>query len=179
MANYLRLVVAYPETVAEFKSFAPLDRGDARTNIQTLLDYLTGLAGGSRSATITANSGAVRGTAVLTVSAGGSVNAETMVLAGVTFTAVTSGATGNQFNISATAATQAASMVSAFNASADLAGIVSSSNVLGVITLTADVPGKLGNALVVTESLTNVAVTTSFATAATGTEGTEYTLDLS
>ncbi len=69
-------------------------------------------------------------------------------------------------------------MVAAFNASSDLTGIVTAANVAGVITLTASVPGTVGNALVVTESLTNVAVTTSFATSAAGSNGTVYTLSL-
>lgn len=179
MSNYLRLVISYPETVNEFKSFCPLDRGDARTNVQELLNYLTCVAGGSRSASIAANTGPTAGTATLTVSAGGSSAAETMVLCGFTFTARASGATGNEFNVSATAATQAANMVAAFNASADITGKVVASNALGVITLTALVPGTAGNAFVVTESLTNVAVTTSFLVSAAGTEGTAYTLDMS
>lgn len=153
---------------------------DPEFSIRRLTAWLRGQAGGtfSQNLVLRLNIGAVAGSAVLTVSSTGSVNNETMVLAGVTFTAKTSGATGNQFNISATPTTQAANMVAAFNASADLAGIVTASNVAGVITLTAVVPGIVGNALVVTESLTNVAVTTSFATAATGVDGTIYTLDL-
>jgi len=122
--------------------------------------------------------GAVQNTATLTVSSTGSSNDETMVLCGVTFTAKTSGATGNQFNISTTPTTQAANMVAAFNASADLTGIVTAANVAGVVTITAVLPGKFGNALVVTESLTNVALTTSFATAAAGSNGTIYSFDL-
>ena len=91
-----------------------------------------------------------------TVSTGGSADAETCVVAGVTFTAKTSGATGNQFNISATAATQATNMAAAFNASASLAGIVTASASGGVVTITAAQKGKVGNGIAISESLTNV-----------------------
>lgn len=181
MASYQTLILSLPDSAATFASIVNLTSATpgAHEIVSGLINYLKGINSGARSGALTIYNGSVQGTAVLTVSAGGSSNDETMSLCGVTFTAKTSGATGNQFNISATAATQAANMVAAFNASSNLTGICTASNVAGVITITATVPGKLGNALVVTESLTNVAVTTSFATAATGSNGTIYTADLS
>lgn len=138
------------------------------------LDYIGGLCGGNYMALLSFNVGAVQATATLTVSAGGSSNSETCLIGNVTFTAVTSGATGNQFNISATAATQAASMAAAFNASADLAGKVTASSALGVVTLTSVVPGVAGNALQISEGLTNVALSAF----ANGSDGTAYAVDL-
>jgi hypothetical protein len=182
MASKQLFVLTVPETADQFASLMGIQSSptpEAHTSIKGMVNYLQGILGGVRSGSISLYNGAVQNTAVLTVSAGGSANDETMVLCGVTFTAKTSGATGNEFNISATAATQAANMVAAFNASADLTGIVTASNVLGVITITATLPGKFGNALVVTESLANVAVTTSFATSAAGSNGTIYSFDLS
>lgn len=181
MASLLNLTMSLTDSAATFLAYVPLGNtlGDAHTNINGFINYLKRLRHGDSAASLTFYNGAVAGTAVLTVSAGGSSDAETMVLCGVTFTAKTSGATGNQFNVSATATTQAAAMVASFNASTNLTGIVTAANVAGVITITAAVPGAVGNALVVTESLTNVAVTTSFATAATGSNGTIYTVDLS
>lgn len=181
MSSLQTLIMNLTDSTATFLSYSPLGntKGDPRTNADAFRNYWKRLAHGDSCGTFSFYTGAAKGTAVVTVSAGGSMADETMVVCGVTFTAKASGATGNQFNISATAATQATNMVTAFNASTDLTGIVTAANALGVITLSAAVPGKIGNALVVTESLTNVAVTTSFASAATGSNGTIYTVDLS
>jgi phage tail sheath gpL-like len=91
----------------------------------------------------------------------------------VTLTAKTSGAdpTAGEFNISATAATQAASMVTAINTVSTLSGIVTASNVLGVITLTAVAPGTIGNGLQLSEALTNVAITHAFGATVPGVDG--------
>jgi phage tail sheath gpL-like len=94
----------------------------------------------------------------LTVSSTGSTAAQTCSIAGVTFTAVASGATGNQFNVSTTPATQAANMVTAINASSSLTGIVTAASVLGVVTITAVTKGKMGNGIAISAgNLANVA----------------------
>lgn len=174
------LVMNLTDTTTAFLSYSPLGNanGDPRTNADAFRNYWKRLAHGDSNGLFTFYTGAAAGTAVLTVSSTGSSNNDTGVVAGVTFTAKTSGATGNQFNISSTPGTQAANMVAAFNASASLVGLVTAANVAGVITLTASVPGAIGNLLVTTSAWTNVAVTTSFATAATGSNGTLYTVDL-
>jgi hypothetical protein len=109
-----------------------------------------------------------KATGTVTVSAGGSAADETINICGVTFTAKASGAAGNQFNVSATAATQAENMRVAIAASADLAGIVTVARTNAVLTLSAVVPGVQGNALQLANvDLANVAVS-SFTTEDTG-----------
>lgn len=118
--------------------------------------------------------GAVQATGTLTVASTGSANGNQMSICNVLFTAVTSGATGNQFNISTTPATQAANMAAAFNASANLAGKVTASSNLGVVTFTAVTPGLMGNGLNLDEgSLANV-TKSAFSG---GTDGTAYDLN--
>lgn len=159
----------------ELKSIIATDEGPMPA-IQSYENYLGGIAGGQYSADIDAYVGAVQAYGLLTVSTGGSSNGETCTILNVTFTAVTSGATGNQFNISATAATQAANMVTAINASANLAGKVTATSSLGVVTITSWLPGLLGNGLQLSAgNLTNV-VATAFAN---GTDGTTVTIDMS
>ena len=174
MSSLQRLVITSNGTAADFKAqcnLAPL----GLPAVNNIVDYFAGLAGGNvAGASLAWKVGAVQATATLTVAAGGSSDSETCSICNVTFTAKTSGATGNQFNISATAATQAANMAAAFNASSNLTGKVTASAALGVVTLTSVVPGLIGNALQISESLSNVTLS-SFAG---GDDGTAYTISL-
>jgi hypothetical protein len=116
-----------------------------------------GPSGAAPSIAISVEGQAVAASGTFTVATGGSANNETCSIAGVTFTAKTSGATGNQFNISATAATQATNMAAAINASSSLTGIVTASSALGVVTITAASKGLMGNGIAISEgTLSNV-----------------------
>lgn len=172
--SLVRLVIDSNGTAADFKSqcnLAPL-RLPAAINFA---NYINGVAGGELiGADLAFKVGAVQAAATLTVSSTGSVADETFILANITFTAKASGATGNQFNVSVTAATQAANMAAAINASTDLAGIVTATSLLGVVTITSAVPGLLGNGLQLSESLTNVALVAFVG----GTDGTAYNVAL-
>lgn len=166
-------------TVADdLEATVDLDPGDSRTALKNLINYLQAMLGGRKSGTLGIRTGLAYATATLTVSSTGSVNDETMTIAGITFTAKTSGATGNQFNISSTPATQATNMANAFNASSDLAGIVTAEAAGAVVALTSVVPGLVGNGLEITESLTNVALS-NWQTEDTGSQVASYSLDVS
>ena len=141
-------------------------QGGGTNCLQSYLNYLAGVNGGQFQATIYVYVGAVQATATLT-STGSASNGETFSLCNVTFTAKTSGATGNQFNISGTPGTQAANIAAAINGSADLNGIVTATALAGVVTVAAVIPGLLGNGLQISESLTNVTAT-AFAGGADG-----------
>lgn len=156
-----------------FKSVCDLSPGQLPA-LQNLVNFLSSVPD-QQAASLSINVGAVKAAGTLTVAAGGSANNETCTVCGITFTAKTTGATGNQFNISATAATQAQNMVTAFNASADLAGKVVASRENGVVTLTAVVPGVIGNGLQLSAgTLANV----TLGAFANGSDGTAYSLDL-
>lgn len=157
-----RLSIDIPALSAgAFARVMPTTTQGPRVSTRRISDFIRGLAGGARAGTLELAVGAVKATATLTVTSTGPTNTETFVIAGTTFTAVTSGATGNQFNINATPATVAANIVAAVNGSATAAvtGSVVASAVAGVVTFTAKVAGEIGNGLVLTESLTNVAAT--------------------
>jgi hypothetical protein len=177
---YLNIVFNSGLSAAQLTSLINPSSSDPKGTMQRLVNLEKGWFSGAYSTgcTATMEVGATAATATLTVSAGGSANDETCSIAGVTFTAKTSGATGNEFNISATAATQAANMAAAFNASADLAGIVTASVPSGgTVLLTAVQPGVEGNGLQISEGPANVALAT-FASLDTGSDGTSYTLAL-
>ena len=169
--SFQTLIIETEQSADSFKSncnLAPLGL-DAVSN---LAGYIVGVAGGQYPSSIVANVGAVKASGTIT-STGSAANAETMTICGETLTAKTSGAVAadGEFNISATVATQATNIAAAINAIVALSGIVSATSALGVVTVTANTPGKMGNGLIMADvDLANVAVS-SFAN---GSEGTTY-----
>lgn len=97
-------------------------------------------------------------------------NNETITVNGVVFTAKTSGATGNQFNIGASVTANGDNLAAAINASttAGIINVVSASNVAGVVTFSSVVPGEVGLNTPITEALTNFTLAaTTFTTGGT------------
>jgi phage tail sheath gpL-like len=154
-------------------SLFPTSQG-AQANLQAIDNYLVGVNGGENRADIDALYGAVQATATMTSTGAATAN-DTFSLANVVFTAKASGATGNEFNLSATVGTQAANIAAAINASPDLAGIVTATSLAGVVTITAVMPGLTGNGIQFSEDLDNVTITQF----AGGTNGTAVDIDLS
>lgn len=171
----VRLLIDSNGTTADFKSQCNLAMGGLDA-ANSFADYIGGLLGGSIiGASLSFAVGAVQAAGTVTFASTGPTNGQTCTIAGVTFTAVTSGATGNQFNISATPATVAANLASAINAATSLAGIVTASSNLGVTTITSVVPGTIGNGVVIANvDLSNA----TFSTLANGANGTATVIDL-
>jgi len=151
---------------------------DPRKAIRRLSDYLRGLAGGLSRGTLTLNVGAAKATGTLTFT-DQPIEDESFTIGNVTFTAKDSGATGNQWNITAggtaaaDAAGNAASVAALINAHASLSKFLTATAALGVVTVTCDVPGDIGHALqFAAVDLTNATVS-DFATEDTGDDGTE------
>lgn len=99
----------------------------------------------------------------------------TVTINGVVFTAKDSGATGNEFNTSATVATTATNLAAKINAATDdgIAGCITASASAGVVTLTALVTGKLGLGYTVIDALTNATVS-AFSVSAAETSRTTF-----
>jgi hypothetical protein len=126
--------------------------------------------------------GAARASATLTLASTGPTVNETCAIAGVTFTAETTGATGNQFNLGVTGGSPdntktAANLAAAVNASVNCAGLVTATAALGVVTITCVVPGVVGN-FVTLDAGTLLNTTASHSTLQGGTEGDEFTINL-
>lgn len=87
-------------------------------------------------------------------------NNETITVNGVVFTAKTSGATGNQFNIGSSVTANAANLATAINASttAGIINTVGATSALGVVTFFSIVPGSVGLNIPITEALSNFTV---------------------
>jgi hypothetical protein len=141
--------------------------------VNNLAEYVVGVAGGQYPSSISVNVGAVKASGTI-VSTGTAANNETATILGETVTAKTSGAVlaDGEFNISATPATQAASIAAMINAMPEFVGIITAEVTSGgTVTVTASVPGVIGNGLKMADvNLANVAIT-SFAN---GSDGTSY-----
>lgn len=168
----VRIEIDVQETAATVDALLRLNSGGPRTGVERLASWISGLVTGFGAA-MRVVTGAVKATGTLTFT-GASVADETMTIAGVTFTAKASGATGNQFNIGGTVTLSAESLVSAVNASSDTNKIVVASNVAGVVTFTCKTPGSVGNAIGLTEGLTNATVSGALLTG--GLEGTDTSM---
>jgi hypothetical protein len=169
-----RLIINSDLSAVGFKSvcdLSPLQLPAANN----FADYIAGLCGGNYMALLSFQVGAVQAAGLLTVSAGGSANNETCTVCNVTLTGKTSSTANNEFTVSATAATQATNMAACINASTSLAGKVTATAALGVVTITSVVPGLVGNGLQLSAgTLANVAATAF----AGGDDGTSYSVDL-
>lgn len=171
-----RLVIDTGSLSADgFKSVCDLSPGQLPA-LQNLENYIGAISGGNQMASIAIKVGAVQAAGSLTVAAGGSTATQACTICNVTLTARASNPAANEFVVSATAATQAANMAAAINASADLAGkVVATVPSGGIVLITSLVPGLMGNGLQLSAgNLGNV----TLAAFADGTDGTSYTLDL-
>lgn len=174
MSSLQRLIITSNGTANDFKSVCDLSPGQLPAAVN-FLDYIGALTGGNQMAKLDFKVGAVQASGTITQTSTGAANNETCTICGVTFTAKTSGATGNEWNRNNTVSVSAANLATAINASADLTGIVTALASEGVVTLTAVVPGLIGNGLVMAN--VNLANTT-IVSFADGSDGTAYSLDL-
>jgi len=169
-----RLIINSDLSAAGFKSVCDLAPGQLPA-LNNFIAYLAGVSGGNYMGLLSFQVGAVEAAGTLTVATGGSTNNQTCSIGNVTLTAKTSSVVDNEFSISATAATQAAAMAAAINASTTLKGIVTATALLGVVTITSVVPGLAGNGLQLSAgNLSNV----TLGAMASGLDGTAYSLDL-
>jgi len=171
MSSLTRIVFESRASTAEIAAFIKPNAFAAKQSIARLANYIRGIAGGVRNGTLTINTGTVKATASITIT-GDIVAAETFTLCGRTFTARASGATTNEFNIvtsdvTSTAANVAAAILASNDA--NVTGSVTATSALGVVTITALVPGTIGNGLRLSESLTN-ATRVDFAGGSDGTQ---------
>lgn len=133
--------------------------GLTKENLQSLVNYFGALEGGAYDITTGEITIADRATGTV-VFTGNPSNDETVTINGVTFTAKTSGATGNQWNIGVGAAANATALAAAINASttAGIVNVITASASSGTVTLTSNVAGVAG-LYSLTESLSNATVT--------------------
>ena len=146
----------------------------AADNVQK---YLGALASGVRKAKMEVKTAMTYASGTITFSGTGAAN-DTILINGVTFTAKASGATGNEWNVGASATLSAAALAAAINASATalVNTTVTAAAASGVVTITAKVAGYLGNAVTIAEGVdSGSAMTVSGARLTGGDDGTVTT----
>lgn len=169
-----RIVIETPLTAAQDLANLRMNGTGSWRNVFSLMSWLRGFAKGTRRGNMLVKSGAVRATGAITFT-GRPVADETLTVCNVTLTAKDSGANGTtQFNTSLTDSTTATNLAACINANTSLTGKVTATALLGVVTITAVVPGLSGNGLDLTENMTTTAKTAF----AGGTDGTAYSLTL-
>jgi phage tail sheath gpL-like len=116
--------------------------------------YVDRHVSGVRPAAVKTRINAAKASGTITFSGTGAAN-DTVIVNGVTFTAVASGATGNQWNVGASATLSGDALAAAINASATALVVnnVTAANVAGVVTITAVDPGTMGNCVTIAEGV--------------------------
>lgn len=112
---------------------------------QRIMGYFRKLMAGHKKGKVKVGVTAAKATGTITLSSHVATN--TVTVNGITFTAVASGATGAQYNIGADDTETASNLATSLNANTTLDGMIVATSALGVVTLTALLPGELGNAV--------------------------------
>lgn len=172
MSSKTRIVIATNDSIAMVTDqLYPATGGSVPESVDRISRYVEGLAQGAFDFTsIAVSIGVLPATATLTMT-GAATAGQTLSVANVTFTAETSGATGNQYNLSGTVGTQAANIAAAINGSTNLTGIVTASALAGVVTITAFSAGLDGNGLQISAGNTsNMTASSGFSGGSNGTK---------
>jgi len=153
---FLRVVLESKLSAADQARRIFVRPGDRNGSIRRVSDFIRAFSIGAYRGAIELCTGAVKAAAPLTFT-GAPTATETFDLCGQTFTARDSGAVTNEFNIGASVTETATNVAAAINASnsTNVTGAVVATSALGVVTITAKVPGAIGNAMRLSASLSN------------------------
>lgn len=168
------------EAAQSVKDLLCLSSGKPKMEAIKVARFFEAAAGGLRSCKFDVFANGVAATGTITFSGTGAAN-DTILVNGVTFTAKTSGATGNQWNVGASATASAANLAAAINASATalVSDHVTASAASGVVTITSKFNSVAGNAVTIAEGVDAGSVmAVSGARLTGGTNGTAVTYRL-
>lgn len=174
--SFVRILMSVPDSAVTMTNILQLKASPVNQVDDENLDKLIGdMIDGSQLSYTKISTGSAQATGTGTFT-GAAVAAETMVIAGVTFTArAVPNEAANEYLVSATVSLEAASLARAINASVQASPLVYASSALGVVTITAVQPGLTGNFIPTTETTTNF--TFAQATLASGSNGTEAVIN--
>lgn len=142
---YNTIIVATDETTTNIQRDLYAETGLRELAALKLVDFMKKTCSGAHPSAVQTKIGGVKATGTVTLSA--FANADTFTINGVVFTGKTAAPGANEFLLGADDTSAAAAAVIVINANTTLDGMVIATSALGVITLTALVPGELGNAV--------------------------------
>jgi phage tail sheath gpL-like len=142
---YDMVIVAHDETATNAARDLQAESGLVELAGLKLKDYFKMITSGIRPAVVQTKVNAVKATGTVTLSSHVATN--TVTVNGITFTCITSGATGNQYNVGASDTDTAVNLAAALNANTTLDGMIVATSALGVVTLTALLPGEAANGI--------------------------------
>lgn len=146
---------AETSTVLDYK----FDANDRRHYIAALEDYLKKLKTGMAQAYVYSTVGTVRASGTVTCTVASVVDGtDEVVIAGTTLAVEASPATQSEFLKGASNAACATNLAACINAHTTLSKIVRASASAAVVTITAKVPGPIGNLITLTETGNGFAV---------------------
>ncbi len=179
MSSKFRISVTVNDPAPTVKNKLDMASGQAPVKaLNNLANYINQMVSGVTSCSISIATTAVSASLSGTFT-GQPTNADTAVINGVTFTAVTGPtANANEFVLGASPTAAATNFAAAINASvsAGIRGQIVATSAAGVITLTAIVPGTGGNLFTVTDSLGNFTWAGGATAFASGTEDAPITI---
>lgn len=151
---------------------------DARDKALNLASVIKSVAAGVRNGAMTVHLDGVRASGTVTLTYAKLVADETLTIGGTTLTIKNSGATaGTQWNKTTDATVTAANLAACINANTTLNKFLTATSALGVVTLTCNQPGLIGNAItLVVAAADPTGYALSAAKLASGTDGTLSTL---
>jgi phage tail sheath gpL-like len=134
-----------------------------------LSQFFRNIAGGIDSAAITVNTGSADPVAATATIPLASCTTDTVTIGTVTLTGSAAPANQNEFDTSGGSDTaDAAALASCINAHTTLSTFLTASSALGVVTITAKVPGVIGNQIALAETGTTITLSGAFMAGGTG-----------
>lgn len=151
---YQTLIFSHDAVSADIQNTLYAETGYRELAATKIKQYVDRHVSGIRPTAVKTRVNAAKASGTITFSGTGAAN-DTVLVNGVTFTAVASGATGNQWNVGADAAGSATNLAAAINASATALVVnnVTAAAANGVVTVTAVDPGTMGNCVTIAEGV--------------------------
>jgi hypothetical protein len=175
--SFVKILLSVPDSAETMNSaYLQLNTAENQVDVEGLQKLMGDVVDGAQLAYTKISTGAVQASSTGTFTGAATAN-QTMTIAGVTFTAKASpDESAEEYLVSATVALEAASLARAINASTDLAGLVTASAALGVVTITAVQPGIAGNQIP-TVDIDTSNFTFAHPTLQNGSDGTEVAVN--
>lgn len=141
---YSQITVSHDETSFNDQRDLYAETGYKELAALKLEDFIKKTVSGQHPAVVNTRINAARATGTITLSANAAT--DTVTVNGTVFTAISGAPSAVQYDISGGDTTGAASLAAQINATTALAAMVTATSALGVVTLTAVLPGSMGNA---------------------------------